>query len=681
MRGGLAALLAATILSIGSVAAAPPAPQPPEQFLLGVSWYPEWVPEASWDADLALMRTAGITYVRIGEFAWERLEPVEGHYALDWLDRAIARARAHGMKVLLGTPTAAPPAWLTSRYPDVLLVEADGRRAEHGGRRHFSVTSPTYRLKARQIAAKLAERFGRNPALIGFQIDNEYGRESHDASTLQAFHQWLAKKYGTIDRLNSEWFTVYWSRAYEQWDQIGIPDPKYANPPMRLDWLRFLSDTWRDYQANQIAALRPHLSADKIVTTNFVAKYDEFDFSVPAQDLDVVGWDWYFEQPRLDPAEGAMLHDLYRGFLGRNPWIIEATPSNIIYADRNYAAPPGQVRAMMWQAIGHGADSYSFWPWMTPPGGNEPLHGSLVDLARRPRPPFAEIAQAGKEIARLWPALRGSVPVADVAMLHDYPNRWAIKREPLTVDYDPWTLYVDFHRAVAPHVEGIDVLRRPDNLARYRLVVAPNLPMVDDAEIAALTDYVRKGGHLLIGPRAGGRDTQLRVRPVGAFEKLLGARIDHYEVPAEPVDLSGRLGSAKASIWAERIVPEAPLDTLLTYRHPGGWLDGAPAVVSRKVGKGRVTYVAAWLDAPALDRVAQWAAAQAGARPLLGERPAGVEAMARAKDDRRLIVLVNWSDKSVDVPLPAPMRRLLDGQLARSVTLDRFGVEIVEAAR
>lgn len=659
-----------------------PAPVAPDVFPFGVSWYPEWVPEATWDADLAMMRRANITYVRMAEFAWARMEPVEGRYDFGWLDRAIARAHAHGIRVMLGTPTAAPPAWLTTKYPEVLVVEADDRRAEHGGRRHASVSSRLYRQKSAAIAAEMGRRYGRNPAVIGFQIDNEYGRDTFDPQIKRDFQDWLRTKYGGIDHLNATWFNVYWSRDVQDWAQIGVPDAKYGNPPARLDWLRFVSEAWRDFQAVQIAALRPTLGPDKIITTNYVAKYDNFDFSVPAQDLDVVGWDQYHEQARLDPAESAMLNDMYRGFLGRNPWILEATPQNIVYTDRNFTPPKGQLRAQIWQAVAHGADSYSFWLWQTPKGGNEVLHGALVDTARRPKLTFDEIAQTGGEVARAWPGLRGGTPVADTAILHDYPNRWAIYREPLTVDYDPWAVFVRFHRAFGPATGGIDVLREARDLARYRMVVAPVLPMVDDAAIRTLDAYVQGGGHLVLGPRAGSRDDHLAAREPAAFDRLLGARADMGEVLSAATALGGPLGPASATIWAERLKEEAPgLEVLLRYAASDGWLDGAPAVVSRSVGRGRVTYVGALLDDAGLAKVARWAAERAGAKPLWPGMPAGVEVSARRNQGRTTYVAINWADAPARVALPKPMRNLLAGGVAAYVTLDRFGVAVFEERR
>ena len=581
---------------------------------------------------------------------------------------------------MLGTPTAGPPAWLTSKYPETLLIDASGQRARHGGRRQFSVGSTLYRRKAAGIAAELARRYGHDTNVIGFQIDNEYGRETRDAETRSAFQNWLRAKYDRVEQMNAAWFATNWSQTYDDWAQIGIPGPG-DNPGLVLDWQRFWSEFWRGYQQNQIDAMRPYLGTDKIITTNFVAQYDNFDYGVPAQNLDVVGWDWYFEGKDFDPAEGGMLHDLYRGFLGRNPWVLEAAAGNIVYVDRNFTHPQGLDRAMVWQAVGHGADAFAWWVWQPPLNGSEPFHGSLIDVAGRPRPVFAEISRAGAELAKAWPALRDTTPVADVAILHDYPSRWALKRLPMTKDYDPWGVFVAWHRAFAPCVAGIDVLREPTGLDRYRIVIAPARHILGKRDADRLAAYVRGGGHLVIGARSGVKDDSSSLWQMGQpgpLAALLGAHIDQTEVIAAPIGLEGKLGKMTADVWAERVAADAPgLETLASYAGSDDWLGGAPAVVSRKVGKGRVTYVGALLDDNGMARIAAWAAAATATAPLWPDVAKGVEVVARSGPRGRVYVAINWTATPQTVRLPTPMRNLLAGGTVSALTLNRYDIAVL----
>ena len=653
------------------------APAPQRVFPYGVSWYPEQLPESGWDADLALMHKAHISYVRVAEFSWAVIEPAEGNYNFGWLDRAITRAAAHGIRVVIGTPTAAPPAWLTTKYPDVLAVEADGRPAHHGWRRQYSVASARYRILSAGIAARLAQRYGHNPAVIGFQIDNEFGRETFDPVMRLRFQGWLKARYGSLEAFNREQFNVYWSLTYDDWSEVNIPGVK-DQPGLWIDWLRFLGEMWSEYERNQIDAMRPLLAPDKLITTNFVAKYDEFDFSVPAQALDMVGWDWYFEDPLLIPADGAMQHDLYRGFLGRNPWVMETAAGLQSGGMPSYYQPRGETRAMVWQAIGHGADGYAFWVWRTPLNGVETSHGSVLDAAGRPRPIFDEIAQTGGEIAKAWPALRGSTPITNVAMIYDYPNRWAIERQPMSGSYDVWKSFTRYRAALAPVSQGVDVLRNADDLARYPLVVAPNLPLMSADLAQKLSDYVRAGGHLVIGTRSGVKNENSRMWQPSPLEPLIGARIDVSEAPAAPVSMTGALGESLATVWAERANMLAPdVETLLRYGKADGWLDGAPAVISRAVGKGRVTYVGAWLEEAALERLIAWTAAKAGVAPTWRGIPEGVEVDARRVGDHTTYIVINWSATPKTVTLPHAMHDLLSSASVRSKTLGRFDIAVL----
>ena len=681
----LAGLIAFALALIGPAAvAAPPAPVSARSLDYGTAWYPEQWPESGWDADLQLMQDGGFTFIRIAEFSWSTIEPSEGNYQWGWLDRAIAHAAAHNLKVVLSTPTAGPPAWMSAKYPEILVVEANGSRARHGGRRHFSVGSALYRVKAGQIAGLMAERYGHNPSVIGFQIDNEYGRATFDEETRERFHGWLRAKYRTIGAFNDAYIGAKWSLAYSDWSQVPIPDTR-DSPSLYLDWMRFFSEQWRDYQQVQIDAIRPHLPRPKFITTNYTGRYDNFDFGLTAQPLDLVSWDWYFPGPRTDPAEGGLLNDMNRGFLEKNFWVIESPAGNTNWQDRNYTMPKGEVRAMAWQAVAHGADGYAFWTWRPELGGTEQFHGALTDAGGRPQPVYAEAAQVGAEFAKLRSAFSGSEPFADVAILHDFPNRWAIKRQAMTADYDPFVLFTDFYRATKPSVSGIAVVVPSAKLSRYKLVVAPALHLVSAATAKALLEYVRAGGQLVLGPRSGVKDDgNLLLMPgaPGPFAELLGAHVDQTFVLPEPITLAGELGPAEAKIWAEHIAIDQPgVTTLLRYPASDDWLSNAPAVVTRTVGKGRITYIGAWLDPAGLRRTIAWAAAMAGTRPVLADMPEGIEVTARDKAGRRLIVAINWSQSPKTLTLPAAQIDLLSGTKAARFTLQPYGVVIFETPK
>ena len=254
--------------------------------LLGTAWYPEQWPESRWEADLTLMQQAGIHMVRVAEFAWSRMEPAEGQYDLDWLDRAITAAGKHGIYTVVGTPSAAPPAWLTQKYPETLRIDEEGHRAEHGNRQHFDFANAKYRELARKMAEQMAKRFGHNPYVLGWQIDNEYANESFNPDTHEQFHEWLKARYGTLDNLNARWTTAYWSQTYSDWSQIPI-ETRYGNPGLLLSWKRFVSDTWRSYQKNQLDVIRANCDPKQFITTNTMGWFDGYDHYTVEQDLDI----------------------------------------------------------------------------------------------------------------------------------------------------------------------------------------------------------------------------------------------------------------------------------------------------------------------------------------------------------------------------------------------------------
>ena len=321
------ASIAVALILLWSTSLCAQTPHPPP-IMLGTAWYPEQWPESRWDADLTLMQQAGIHMVRIGEFAWSRMEPSEGQYDLDWLDRAVSAASKHGIYTVVGTPTAAPPAWLTQKYPETLRVDEEGHRLEHGNRQQFNFANPKYRELARKIAEQLAKRFGHNAYVLGWQIDNEYSDMSFDPDTKTQFQQWLKARYGTLDNLNTRWTTSYWSETIFDWSQVPI-QTQYGNPGLLLAWKRFVSDTWRSYQKNQLEVIRANSDPKQFITTNTMGWYDGFDHYVVEKDLDLAAWDDYVGTGHLDPAKNGFAHDLTRGFKGKNFWVMETQPGSV----------------------------------------------------------------------------------------------------------------------------------------------------------------------------------------------------------------------------------------------------------------------------------------------------------------------------------------------------------------
>ena len=675
MRG----LVWAAVLAVAQVQASAAAP-----LRLGAAWYPEQWPEDRWDADLTLMQAAGMNVVRIGEFAWSALEPAEGHYDLDWLARAVRLAEKHHIAVVIGTPTDTPPAWLTSKYPQVLRIGADGKQAEHGARRQFSYSSPLYRNFCRDIVQHLAARFGHDPNVIGWQIDNEYTDESFDAGTHRQFQDWLQHRYVSLEALNKAWTATYWSQTYGTWSQVPLND-KPGNPGLLLDHKRFVTDTWRGYQKVQIEAIHASAEPRQFITTNIggLGWSDNWDHYAISADLDLASWDPYVGQGPLDYRRHGAISDFVRGWKRQNFWVMETQPGFVNWAPVNTTLGPGEVRAYDWESIGHGADAVLYWQWRSALNGQEQYHGCLMGPDGQPLPLYEEVRQIGHEFALASKALAGTTPRSDVAILTTYESRWAIDFQPHTKAYDQLAVLIDYYRAVDGLTHDVDIIHASAPLEGYKLVLAPSLNVIPAALGQHLLDYVRNGGHLILGPRSGMKDEFNRLdthRQPGPLVDALGGRVEQYYALDERLSVSGEIGTGSASIWGEDLSTRSPnTHVILRYGSNDTWLSDKPAAVRAEYGRGTLTYLGTLLDPAAMDAFIRQALDSAGVSSTFGPLPEDVEVTRRVASDRTVFILINHGKQARTLTLPARMRNILAGNhTIQSLTLASQGVAVLE---
>ncbi len=649
--------------------------------LLGAAWYPEQWDEATWEKDLTLMEADHVHLARIAEFAWSSMEPTEGNFDFTWLDRAIAMAAKHHVVIVLGTPTAAPPAWLTGKYPETLRIDNDGKREEHGNRAQGSFTDAKYRFFSHRIAEKMAERYGHNPNVVGWQLDNEISATSFDPEAKAQFHAWLKQKYGTIDKLNKEWTTAYWSQTYNDFDQIPVHD-KNENSALLLDWRHFVSDTWKSYCENQISAIRPHADPRQFITTNTMGWFDGFDAYTVHSVLDIAAWDDYVPTPVFDPANNGAEHDLTRGYKQKNFWVMETEPAFVNWRPNNNAIHKGQMREMAWQAIGHGADAVEYWQWRAALNGQEQYHGTLVGVDGTPVPAYDEAKQVGEDFEKAGEALSGTTPQSSVAVLESFDSRWAIDFQRFNQAFDPVEELVSFYRPLREASQGIDILPPSADLAKYKLVVAPALNLINAKDAANLENYVKQGGHLILGPRSAMKNEYNATwtqRQPGPLVDLLGGRVEEYYALDGTTPVSGVVGSGEAKVWAEMLSTSSPdTKTLLTYGVGNGWLDGKPAMITRSVGKGLITYVGFWPDDALLASMASAWVEEAGIAPILPGVPHGVEVCERSGKGKTVVILINHTTSAQTVNLPAGMKALVGTiSSAGTVTLEKYGIAVL----
>ena len=600
--------------------------------MLGVCYYPEHWPEARWAEDARAMRESGIGTVRIAEFAWSRIEPRPGQFEWEWLDGAIAVLGDAGLRVVLGTPTATPPKWLVDREPTILPVGADGRVRGFGSRRHACFSSSAWIRESRRITDAMARRYGGSPHVGGWQIDNELGCHdtvlSYGPEDLRAFRVWLAARYGSVDRLNAAWGSVFWSAELAAFDEVSLPAGAVTEtaPAARLDFRRFASDQVRAYCAMQAEILRAH-SPGRFVTHNFMGRFFDFDHYAACKTLDFASWDSYplgfTEQFPFEPAErrdfietahpdmAAFHHDLYRGVGRGRFWIMEQQPGPVNWAPWNPVPKPGMVRLWSWEAFAHGAELVSYFRWRQAPFAQEQMHAGLLRPDGKPSAGGQEVLLLAAELAAA-----GELPdpvQAPVALVFDYAAAWITQIQPQGADFNYFELCYRWYEAARRLGQDVDIRAPGAPLAGYRAVLVPCLPHLSEAAQAALS---ATEAAILIGPRTGSKTENFEIPaglPPGAAFPARVAQVASLR-PGLSHGVTGTL-QGQAIRWREWIETDAGV--------LGRFSDGAAAVVE---DKGRI-YLACWPDRSLLAACVRHVLERGGADIL--ELPPGVRLRRR----------------------------------------------------
>ena len=652
---------------------------------LGVDYYPEHWPEARWATDARMMRDAGLQVVRLAEFVWARIEPAEGEFDWDWLDRAVETLAAVGLQVVLCTPTAAPPAWLTRSHPDILPVDNQRHRRSFGARRHYCANSPTYREHTRRIVGAMATRYGHRPEIVGWQIDNEFGggktARCYCHNCVAAFRSWLQRRYIHLDALNDAWGTVFWSQTYTDWGQIEPPGSvvEKPNPSHVLDYYRFSSDSWVDYQQIQIDILRAKANGAQFVTTNLMGLFSDLDYYKLAAPLDFITWDNYpightehwrdvLYPPGFasdadgashaydvgDPAITGLAHDLIRAMKGKPFWIMEQQPGHVNWGDYNPAPYPGVVRLWTWEDIAHGADTVVYFRWRACLYAQEQYHSGLLQHDGEPAQGWRDVQAMSREQA-LMAAIQGTSVHAEVALLHSYDDLWAMDLQPHNRDFGYLRHLFTYYRALQRAGVLVDLAPPTRDLSRYKLVIAPTLFLVDEAIADNLRRYVEQGGHLVLSVRSGFKTMSNRVVDTalpGLLTDLIGATVEEWHslppgvtYPLEMIALSEQPFAVR--IWAEAL---KQVSAEILARFIGGPLDGRPAASLNRFGRGEVVYLGVWADDSLADTLLARRLPAAGIEPVAAV-PAGVKVMRRGGDSREFVFLLNFSGAAAKVKL------------------------------
>lgn len=654
--------------------------------------YPEVLEE-----DIRLMKEANCNVMSIGMFSWSSLEPEEGVFTFDFLDQLLDKLYQNGIYVFLATPSGARPAWMSEKYPEVLRVQANRVRNLHGMRHNHCYTSPVYREKVTIINTKLAERYSNHPAVIGWHISNEYGGDCHCPLCQEAFRNWLKEKYQTLENLNDAWWTTFWSHTFTSWSQLESPSPHGESMVhgMNLDWRRFVTDQTLDFYRHEIKPLKA-ANPDLPVTTNFMEAFEGLNYAKFAQDLDVVSWDsyptWHDTQDESELAAFiGMNHDMFRSLKDGQPFLLmESTPSLTNWQPISKLKKPGMHALSSLQAVAHGSDSVQYFQWRKSRGSSEKFHGAVVDhVGHENTRVFQEVKELGEYLGKLDDIV-GTTVKAEVAIIFDTENRWAVKDA-----QGPRNAGVHYERTVREHYQAfweqgipVDIIDSEKDLSKYKVVVAPMLYMVRSGVGEAMEQFVKNGGTLVATYWTGIVDendlTFLTGFP-GPLRKTLGIwseEIDAlYDEERRTIEMIGNndlgiVGEFKARELCDLIHLEGA-KALAVYKDD--FFAGRPALTVNEFGKGKAYYIASRNEHAFHQNFYRKLADQlALKRALNSVLPKGVSAQVRTDGEKEFIFVMNFSDQKKQVQLNEEFIDLLtEKKVSGRLELSGYDVKVL----
>jgi beta-galactosidase len=656
--------------------------------------YPEVLAE-----DIRLMKLAKCNVMSVGIFAWVALEPEEGKFTFDWLDRILDTFAEHGIYAFLATPSGARPAWMSAQYPEVLRVRANRVRNLHGMRHNHCYSSPIYREKVTIINTMLAERYAYHPAVIGWHISNEFGGDCHCTYCQDAFRAWLQKKYVSLDALNHAWWSTFWSHTITQWSQIESPAPHGEQHvhAMNLDWKRFVTDQTVDFYKHEIAPLRA-ANPEQPITTNLMGTYDGLNYWKFKDVLDVISWDAYPTWHQADDdSELAMsfsfIHDVNRSLKGGKPFMLmESTPSLTNWQPVSKLKNPGMHLLSSLQAVAHGSDTVQYFQWRKSRGSSEKLHGAVVDhVGHEHTRVFKEVSEVGESLEKLTEIVGTSVS-PEVAIIFDWENRWAMNdaQGPRNMGLKYEENIKNHYRPLWEQGVSVDIIDMDCDFAKYKLLIAPMLYMVRPGVGERIERFVENGGTFVATYWSGivdendlcflgGFPGPLR-RTLGIWSEEIDALHDHNTVDIGMADGNrlGLTGAYEAHELCDLIHLEGA--EALAY-YDSHFYKGRPALTVNHLGKGRAYYVASRNKEPFYtDLIGRLIVESEIARVIDTELPHGVTAQLRTDGEFDYVFIMNFAEKQQVVKLEAGIYTdMITGQtLDVQLTLLPYDIKILK---
>lgn len=653
---------------------------PPEELTtVGTYYYPEHWDESQWDRDLKQISELGFEFVHYAEFAWAQLEPKEGVYNFAWLDKAVELAGKNGLKVIMCTSTATPPVWLIRKYPDVLIEHEDGTKMDHGARQHPSFSNNYYREYSLIMIEKLAERYGNDERIMGWQLDNEprpaydYGKDAH-----QRFRDWLRRRYTSIDELNKAWGTAFWSQVYSDFSEINIPklSQMFMNSHQILDYKRFATEETVSFLDEQTITIRKYADPGQWITTNYIPEYsdghlrksDELDFHSYTRYM--VFGENYGVGPkgyRLGPVERiAKANDFFRPIDGTYG-VMELQPGQVNWGKTNPQPLPGAVHLWLWHVFAGGSKFTCTYRYRQPIYGTELYHYGIVGSdGVTPTRGGLEFARFIEEIAILRKRYNAEAKNPEAyekrrtAILYNHENAWEMQRNRQTTEWDTEKHIDKYYNALKNFGAPVDFIDERNDFSAYNVIVVPAYQMIDEALVKRWKEYVENGGNLVLTCRTGHktRNGQLFEAPFAApIHLLIGAGIDFYDLllPHAPDNISFDGNKYAWTSWGEILVPDEGTETWATYE--GDFYEGSPAITFRKSGKGTVTYIGVDSQSGEMEKSLLKKLYSRLNIPLL-DLPEGLHIEYRDGFG----IAVNYADRAHSLPVPGNAEYIIGGK-------------------
>lgn len=644
--------------------------------------------------DLRLMKLAGINAVSLGIFAWSALEPEEGRYEFEFFDRIIDSLYKNGVRVLLATPSGARPAWMAQKYPEVLRTRPDGHRILYSHRHNHCYTSPIYREKVAAINTALAEHYKDNPAIIAWHISNEYGGECHCELCAKAFRAWLKEEYGSLDTLNKQWWTPFWSHIYTSWEQIEPPTPRGERGEadlhgLVLAWKRFVTYQTADFIKNEIAPLRA-LTPDIPVTTNFMEFYEGLDYSKLCDVVDFISWDsypaWHGTERSdiMTACRAAFLHDSMRSYLNKPFILMESTPSKVNWHSINKPKKPNMHKTASLQAVAHGSDSVMYFQWRKGRGASEKLHGAVVDhVAHEHTRVFGEVAALGELLKKLE-SVRGTVTKSDVAIIYDHESRIALheaqgfqKDDKKYID----TL-INYYYPFRKNGVNVDVIDSKRDFSGYKVLVMPMLYMIKEGVEERIERFVANGGTAVMTYISGMVNENdlcfMGGFPCGKLKDVFGVWAEEIDTlyPEQKNSVSYRGQSFEVRDYCE-IVHEQGAKALAFYEQD--FYKDSGAVFENSYKNGKAYYIACRDTGALTEAVCEKIIAQTPlSRTPKAKLADGVFCTMREDEENKYVFVQNYTNKPQSVTFEENSTDMETGLPSeKRINLDSFDTRVL----